>query len=323
MEYNIEEIESVEQLDDFNDEYVYDIEVDDNSHTFIANDILVHNSVYTTYGTFFNCMTPEYQEKYKDDHAKVNWILNFNKEFLDKQNNEWCHNIYDPRHGNSIHNFELETVARVQINLAKKKYLKGLAFSKGKFMVDNPKVTGTGIELIKSTTPDLCRKILTDLMQSLMFDYKEENKEEYVVAFNQKVAEYKREFYQAPIEEISQSIGVGNYKKYVIDDKDNLILGKQCPVSVQAVARFNYLAHKNHEDNLIFYSGKIKYYNIMIGEKTVGYFGYPAGELPEWAPKICKIVQWRKTVIDPINRFLEVMQIPKINEVGAVQMSLF
>ena len=31
MEYKIEEIESIEQLDDFNDEYVYDIEVDDNT----------------------------------------------------------------------------------------------------------------------------------------------------------------------------------------------------------------------------------------------------------------------------------------------------
>ena len=48
MKYIIEEIESVEQLENFDNEYVYDIEVDDNTHTFIANDILVHNSVYTT-----------------------------------------------------------------------------------------------------------------------------------------------------------------------------------------------------------------------------------------------------------------------------------
>ena len=70
MEYIIEEIESIEQLENFDNEYVYDIEVDDESHTFIANDILVHNSVYTTYGTFFECMTPEYQEKYKTDRQK-------------------------------------------------------------------------------------------------------------------------------------------------------------------------------------------------------------------------------------------------------------
>ena len=67
IEYIIEDIESIEQLDNFDNEEVYDIEVDDDSHTFIANDILVHNSVYTTYGNFFKCMTPQYREKYKEE----------------------------------------------------------------------------------------------------------------------------------------------------------------------------------------------------------------------------------------------------------------
>ena len=58
MKYQFEEIENIEQVD-YKDDYVYDIEVDDNSHTFIGNDILVHNSVYTTYGTLFDAMTAE------------------------------------------------------------------------------------------------------------------------------------------------------------------------------------------------------------------------------------------------------------------------
>ena len=68
---------------------------------------------------------------------------------------------------------------------------------------------------------------------------------------------------------------------------------------------------------------KIKYYNIRISEKNEGYFGFPSGELPEWAPKMDKITQWKKTVIDPINRFLEVMDIPKVNASSAIQLSLF
>jgi len=321
MKYQIEEIESIEQLENFDDEYVYDIEVDDDSHTFIANDILVHNSVYITYGTLFKCMTKPYQELYKDKKAKVDWILKFNKEFLDDQNNQWCRDIYEPRHGKNVHEFELETVSYAQICIKKKKYLKGYAFVKGKYY-DTPKVSGTGIELVKSTTPKLCRTILTDLMNSLMFEYDEDKKTEYYMMFNHKLSEYRKQFYQAPIEDISQSIGVGDYNKYVIDDKDVLELGKQCPVSVQAIARFNYLAHKNHEDNKMQYSGKIKYYNIMIGNNS-GYFGFPAGELPSWAPPISKITQWQKTIIDPINRFLEVMGIPKVNAGTSQQLSLF
>lgn len=279
------------------------------------------DSVYTTYGNLFRCMLPKYQELYNTKKSKVDWILKFNKEFLDGQNNQWCRDIYDPRHGKNVHEFELETVSYAQICVKKKKYLKGYAFVKGKYY-ETPKVSGTGIELVKSTTPKLCRTILTDLMNSLMFDYNEENKEEYILSFNNKLSDFRKQFYKAPIEDISQSIGVGDYKKYIIEDKTDLILGKQCPVSVQAIARYNYLAHKNGEDNKIQYSGKIKYYNIMIGNK-VGYFGYPAGELPIWAPPISKITQWEKNVIDPINRFLEVMNIPKVNAGTAVQLSLF
>ena len=68
---------------------------------------------------------------------------------------------------------------------------------------------------------------------------------------------------------------------------------------------------------------QIKYYNIRISEKNIGYFGFPAGELPEWSPKIDKITQWQKTVIDPINRFLEVMDIPKVNSSNNIQLTLF
>lgn len=279
------------------------------------------DSVYTTYGNLFKCMLPQYRELYKDKKSKVDWILKFNKEFLDGQNNQWCRDIYDPRHGKNVHEFELETISYAQICIKKKKYLKGYAFVKGKYY-DEPKVSGTGIELVKSTTPKLCRTILTDLMNSLMFDYNEEHKEEYILAFNSKLAEYRKLFYKAPIEDISQSVGIGDYKKYIIEDKESLILGKGCPVSVQAIARYNYLAHKNDEDNKIQYSGKIKYYNIMIGNK-IGYFGYPAGELPTWAPQISKITQWEKNVIDPINRFLEVMNIPRVNGSNSFQLSLF
>ena len=49
MNYEIEEIHSIECIGEFSDEYVYDIEVDDESHTFIGNDILVHNSCYLSF----------------------------------------------------------------------------------------------------------------------------------------------------------------------------------------------------------------------------------------------------------------------------------
>lgn len=304
----------------------FDFELDENKHEwFRQQTVSIYSdtdSVYITFGNFFKCMTPEYQKKYEDKKAKVDWILRYCKEFQDKLNNKWCIDIYEPRHGKNVHEFELETIVQSQICLKKKKYLKGYAYVKGKFY-DKPKISGTGIELVKSTTPKLCREILTDLMNSLMFEYNEDYKEEYMINFNDKLRNYRKQFYNAPYEDISQSVGVGDYKKYVVEDEEMLMLGKQCPVSVQAIARYNYLAHKHGQDNLKQYSGKIKYYNINLGKKNIGYFGYPAGELPEWAPPMDKLVQWQKTVIDPINRFLEVMKIPLANASGTVQLTLF
>lgn len=43
-----------EQIGDFDDEYVYDIEMDDETHTFVANNILVHNSIYSSYTDIIN-----------------------------------------------------------------------------------------------------------------------------------------------------------------------------------------------------------------------------------------------------------------------------
>ena len=49
--YDIVEVTCVEQLEDFVDEYVYDLEMEDsNQPWFFANDILIHNSLYFSLG---------------------------------------------------------------------------------------------------------------------------------------------------------------------------------------------------------------------------------------------------------------------------------
>ena len=57
--YNDGDIEVIdivrcEQIGYFDDEYVYDIEMTDDTHTFVANNILVHNSIYSSYTDIIN-----------------------------------------------------------------------------------------------------------------------------------------------------------------------------------------------------------------------------------------------------------------------------
>jgi intein/homing endonuclease len=44
MNYEIVEIDSIEEIGEFDNDYVYDLEMEDESHTFITNNILIHNT---------------------------------------------------------------------------------------------------------------------------------------------------------------------------------------------------------------------------------------------------------------------------------------
>lgn len=50
----ISDIKFCDNIGEFNDEYVYDIEMDDDYHTFVVNNILVHNSIYASFKSIVN-----------------------------------------------------------------------------------------------------------------------------------------------------------------------------------------------------------------------------------------------------------------------------
>lgn len=304
----------------------FDFALDENKRHIMENNPINAqsdtDSAYVSWEPLFQCMTDEYQKKYETDESKLKFILDFYKGFLNDEQNRWCEESLKPRHGHSVHEFELELVCKSMIGLAKKKYVKSVVFEKGHFMTDNPKLKSTGVEIVKSTTPAICRKFLKDIVNDLLYNYHVDKKEEFIYMMNDKLARYYKEFRAAPIDDISQSVGVGDYKKYVVDDKEQLIFNNHCPFSVKAAARYNHLAYKNGRSDLKIMSGKIKYYNIRVGKEN-DYFGFPYGECPDFAPQVDYATQWQKNIIDPVNRFLVAMDIPKINSMNYIQVGLF
>lgn len=280
------------------------------------------DSAYSSWAPLFRCMTPESQARYDTDEKKLEFILDFYKRFLNDEQNRWVGDAINARHGDSVEEFELELVCKSLIGLAKKKYVKGVIFEKGHYMVDKPKLKSTGVEIVKSTTPALCRKFMKEIVDTLLYKYDENKKDEFIFSMNARLKEMYQEFRNAPIDDISNSVGVGDYKKYVVDDTLGLEFKKGTPFSVKAAARYNYMAYKNGRADLKLMSGKIKYYNIKVG-KNEEYFGFPAGECPSFAPPIDYQVQWEKNIIDPINRFLTAMNIPNISSTNVIQTGLF
>jgi len=76
LEYEFVDIDLCEQIGEFDDEYVYDVEVDDETHTFIANDILVHNSLFVSFQPAMN-NSQWYNNVFNDD-----FLSKINKKFI-------------------------------------------------------------------------------------------------------------------------------------------------------------------------------------------------------------------------------------------------
>lgn len=75
---NLSNIESVECIGDFENEYVYDLEMSDKSHTFIANNILIHNT-----DSIFVGFKPALDScKWKDQIFNEEFLSSYDKTFI-------------------------------------------------------------------------------------------------------------------------------------------------------------------------------------------------------------------------------------------------
>jgi len=321
LKLKFEDIESVECVGNFEDEWVYDIEMvpeeEDSSdtHTFFANDILVHNSGYLI---FEECM------------ESVNWQGGV-KEFVLTLNNtrlagyvKKVLNDYAIEHNTeNFLDFELETIAENAIWVAKKKYVQNIIWKDGKDYENLSYIKTTGLEIIQSSTPPFCRQKLIEVVKFIFSKRKlslKDNAE--LVAL---IKEIKKEFKFSNIEKISMSRGISDYKKFVLNDIDSMELNKGCPIHIRAGAYYNYLLQQNKlkgKYELIQAGGKVKWYHA--NDEFCNVFAYKPGKFPaEFAPKIDLEQQFQATIIDPLNRIIVPAGLPALHQSLAYTVSLF
>ena len=331
MNYQFEEIVSCEQVGEFNNESVYDIEMNDNTHTFIANDILVHNtdSLYISYKDLIS--TIKGSEKLTlDDKLKI--ILKINTEFLDKHNEEHLKEYFLSRNAREstagLEKFELETVSKrgIWLRETKKRYGQILLWKDGKFYdTDDLPVKVKGLEVIKSSYPTLARKQLKQLLR-FMLEY---DGKYLVQEMNLMSQKFLKEFQSADMDMISGNLRINGYSNAVISDTDKSgpVIKKGASFNVKALAMYNWLNNIHHLGSEPIYGGKMKYYIIHTGNsKDLSYFAYEGTKYPKWADKYApanRMAMYQKFVLDPINRILESAGLPLMNIGGEIQMSLF
>lgn len=269
----------------------------------VVKPLVIYGDTDSNYVTFQEVVSScDWQGDYKDLILKINeYRLNdYLKNCFEKYSKKWGTQNYQ--------DFELETLAANGIFLGKKKYVTNLIYDSGVHIDPLSQLKTTGVEMIKGGTPPFVREKLTYLTKFIFSKGRNFNIREFV----KELKEIKKDFKIQEPQNISAAISVNNYEKFILNDTTALEVAKGCPIHVRASAYHNYILNNSKYKEkypLIRSSDKINYYFVKIKSATENnVFGYPQGSYPyEFAPPIDHDVQFTKTILDPINRFIEVM----------------
>lgn len=288
----------------------------DETHSFIGNDILVHNSVYCTFQEvvggcnyagnpiqmivdMYKFRLRPYLEKAFESYAK-------------KWNTE------------NIQDFELETIADSAILLAKKKYVLDLTWEDGIQYPSQSKIKAKGVEIVQSSTPVFSREHLKDLLKHLFREKKNLNLPNFIKVLK----ELKTQFMNEDINRIAFGSSIGDYEKGIACDKGKLEVLPHCPIHVRASGYHNLLINQNpnikKKYSLIKTGDKVKYYHAQddFGKPIV--FAYLPGSFPyEIAPPVDYELQFQKAIIDPLNRFIDALGFQKLSSNLIITKTLF
>lgn len=306
FEIQIEEIESIEQLEDFNDEYVYDIEVED-THSFFADSILAHNSIYCEFGRITSIL--EIPEK---DCAKfVVDLWNYGcGPYMEQKYEEYAKKFNCDQ---NIQKLELEKIADTTILTSKKHYAMAEIWKEPDiFLEPMEEVVYKGLEIVKGPTPPYARECQIDFTRFVLSWYQSHKERMPYEMIISKLKGYKQKFMMCSPNDISQGGTIGNYNKFIVDDKNKLTVGAHCPAHVNAAGTYNYLLNQPNNKkykvryNAIKTADKVKWYYTK--NKLYPYFAYLPGFYPiEFALEIDYDTQFEKTILAPCNRIIEIL----------------
>jgi len=220
-----------------------------------------------------------------------------------------CFDIYSEKWGtDNYQDFELETLSINGIFLGKKKYVTNIVYSDGVHSEPLSAIKTTGVEMIKGGTPPFVREKLLFLTKFIFSKGRSFNLREFVT----ELKAIKKDFKAQQPENISAGIAVNNMEKFILNDSTGLEVAKACPIHVRASGYHNFLLNNSkYKDKypLLRSGDKVRFYFVKTkSSMDNNVFAFAQGAYPyEFAPQIDYDEQFTKTILDPINRFIEVM----------------
>jgi len=154
-DFEIIDIESVKYLGEFEDEYVYDLEMDSEPHTFFANGILVHNSCYFDASPIVKHLFNKNPEKIKWTKKKVEMICDYLDNEIVPKVNKNCYRITNREFMSPLKNIEFkrETFCDSAVFCSPKRYLLHALNVEGVHKSGDKCWKPVGIDIRKSELP--------------------------------------------------------------------------------------------------------------------------------------------------------------------------
>jgi hypothetical protein len=148
------------------DEYVYDLEVEDEEHMFFGNDILLHNSIYVRLDPIIQYL---FNEKIVDwnDKEKFEKIKEYVDGIFQKQLNDYCADFICNKFRTDQRRIEFkrEKLSAQAEYTAKKRYIVHVYNDEG---LDCNKWSYTGVDIKKNELPETIKKLLEECVQGLI-----------------------------------------------------------------------------------------------------------------------------------------------------------
>jgi DNA polymerase elongation subunit (family B) len=140
-----------------------------------------------------------------------------------------------------------EKITDKSLFVAKKRYIMSALNSEGVHFAE-PKISVTGLESVRSSTPEVCRDKMKEAFEVIMNEGEE--------AIQKFIEEFKMEFYKLPPEEIAKTSGTDDIEKYIVNGSYK----KGCPMHVRGCILYNSFLEDSKLDK--------KYQKIQSGDKV-------------------------------------------------------
>jgi len=239
MDFTISEIDCIEDLG-VCEEYVYDVGMTQSPHTFFANDILIHNSVFLNYGKILKKLGIDTSDANKEECVRK--CIEIDKDVKLIIQNSLKKICGDVMLTDNMYSFETEEVISRMLLPSKKKYIARVVYDKTTSQYPDNEFTVKGMEFKKSNLSESIKKFLKK-MTILIMDGATEDEVIYMLRkkFN--------ELPNMPIDDIAYAQGVRNIEKYsqnsniIINDNKSGIayFPPKCPYHVAGALAMNTL----------------------------------------------------------------------------------